>query len=470
MRNRFVIHRIQILVILLGLSFLSKAQITSLNWDWADTTKYTKIGVAQDSIYVFFSTAASPKKGNLKAKLSDGANSNFKWHKYNSSISNVNLRFVEYFSEDGTQSIQSNLETGGYKVTVTKTTDPTIKEEYFCWVMIDEVVISGFEIYNGCDFLEIITKTNPSQLSLRNYNYFRYWDIKSFPTSFHGSINILGNDYFKNCVWRSAGVVISSASGLILTKGNPPPLDEATYDIQIINPFGRELKDTTDLLPANATNADFTVFIDEDGKNSWIEGIKGEAPLAIKFDTKSKNADSIYWKILNDPLLLEKGGDSIIWKQGYLLSEGIGITPPDKLVPGSFPVVHLALNLTSGCIDSMTTIVEVDTSFIKADAIPNVFTPNGDGENDFFLIKKPIEDNLASIKSFKISILSRQGLLVYSYSGDPKSWEGWDGKIERNKRDAPEGVYYFIIEAIGWDDKSFRRGPYKGFVYLYRGR
>lgn len=465
MRNRFLICKIQILAILLGLSTYSAAQISAPGRDWADTTKYTKVGVKQDSIFVFFSSDASPKKGNLKAQFSDGSVSDFKWYKYDNTKP-IATRFVEIYSENGVaESSIINLDRGGYKVSITSA---SITETYTCWVMIDEVVISSMDIYNECDFLEVIPKTLPSAISIQNTDIFRYWDIKS-STTFHSIINRIGNEYFKTILWHGNPlVIIPNASSLTLTIGNPAPLYESKYDITIINLFGRKIQDTTELLPAKAAKADFTVFIDAEGNNVWSEGVKGEAPLAIKFDTKSINADSVYWQILNDPKLFKNGGDSILWYQEFKFSEGIGITPNDKLLPGFFPVKHFAYNSTSKCLDSMTVLVEVDSSFIKSDAIPNVFSPNADGVNDYFLIKES-DINVASIKAFKISILSRQGLLVYSFSGDPKSWAGWDGKLDRSKRDAPEGVYYFIIEAKGWDNRSFKRGPYKGFLYLYRG-
>ncbi|RPH33548.1 MAG: gliding motility-associated C-terminal domain-containing protein [Bacteroidales bacterium] len=466
------IYRIQILAILLGLSTLSFSQISSVGKDWGGLTSYSSGLVAQDSIYVFFSSAIAPKMGSIKAKFSDGSISNFQWFKYDASKP-LASRFVAYaVPENGVaESNLTNLARGGYKVTATRVSDSE-KQDYYCWVMIDDVVITSLEIDNRCDFLEVIAKTLPSALSLRNLDFFRYWDFKSSTTK-HSEINTLGIDYFKNIKWQSSNpqVALPSFFSLILTIGNSAPLYESKYDIQITNPFGRDIKDTTELLPAKAAKADFTLFVDKDANGIWTEGKSGEAPLAIKFDTESINADSVYWQILNDALLLKKGGDSIIWSEGYKTSEGIGIIPDVKLMPGKFPLEHIAYNITSGCRDTMTVLVEVDTSFIIKDAIPNVFTPNGDGLHELFKIKDDkIDNNYESIKTFKISIFSRQGMLVYSYSGNPKEWEGWGGKIDGSKRDAPEGIYYFIIDATGWDDRTFKRGPYKGFLYLFRGQ
>jgi hypothetical protein len=57
---------------------------------------------------------------------------------------------------------------------------------------------------------------------------------------------------------------------------------------------------------------------------------------------------------------------------------------------------------------------------------------------------------------------------VYRYVGDPREWEGWNGKIDGTKGDAPTGVYYYVIDAVGWDGVRYRNGQYKGFLHLYR--
>ena len=48
-------------------------------------------------------------------------------------------------------------------------------------------------------------------------------------------------------------------------------------------------------------------------------------------------------------------------------------------------------------------------------------------------------------------------------------WEGWDGTIDgKGNREAAPGVYYYVIEALGWDTEKYRDGLYRGFVYLFR--
>lgn len=471
MMTKRQLYKLLLLIAVLELSFYSNAQISAPGRDWSDTTKYTKLGIQQDSIFVFFSSAASPKKGTLKAKFSDGSTANFHWFKYDQTKP-VASRFVSFAVEDGvTESSLTNLDKGGYKVVMTRTSDLAV-DSSSCWVMIDSVKITGLAVDSRCSFLEITANTLPTRLSIINYSVFSYWDFKSSLT-YHRIIDGLSRSYFNNIAWHASNSEISipSTPSLILTIG-PAPYFDSKYSIVVTNPFGRVLSEETPIVQAISSKADFTTYVDKDGNNSWVElsgNDQNEATLRLKFDTKAINADSVYWQIINDPSLFKKGGDSIIWREGYLTTNGLDIIPAKKLLPGTFNVEHIAVKVASGCRDTMSVAVQVDTSYIDPSAIPNVFTPNGYGGNELFVIKE-IEKNTTSIKIFKISIFSRQGMLVYSYSGIPDEWKGWDGKIDGSKRDAPEGIYYFIIEAKGWDNKTFKRGPYKGFLYLYRGR
>ena len=82
-------------------------------------------------------------------------------------------------------------------------------------------------------------------------------------------------------------------------------------------------------------------------------------------------------------------------------------------------------------------------SYIK---IPNVFTPNADGYNDFFQVYAK------SIKAFKGTILNRWGKVLYEWTDWTTPEAGWDGKIAGD--DAAPGVYYYIIRWKGMYDEE----------------
>jgi gliding motility-associated-like protein len=63
--------------------------------------------------------------------------------------------------------------------------------------------------------------------------------------------------------------------------------------------------------------------------------------------------------------------------------------------------------------------------------IPNVFTPNGDMSNDYFVVK-----NLEDFPNSALVIFNRWGNKVYENTDYRNDWNG---------KDSPEGVYYYIL-------------------------
>lgn len=70
--------------------------------------------------------------------------------------------------------------------------------------------------------------------------------------------------------------------------------------------------------------------------------------------------------------------------------------------------------------------------------IPNVFSPNGDGVNDAFLV------NYSGDQPFTLTILDRWGSSVYQ---NLQKNDGWDGTV--NGQAAPAGVYYYSLRIGG---------------------
>jgi len=84
----------------------------------------------------------------------------------------------------------------------------------------------------------------------------------------------------------------------------------------------------------------------------------------------------------------------------------------------------------------------------------NIFTPDGDGNNDIFM---PVAQGL---NSFKCSIYNRNGQLIYEWT-DPT--RGWDGMINHGSQLAAKGTYYFIVSGIGIDGKDIQK---KELLYI----
>ncbi|HTF04116.1 MAG TPA: gliding motility-associated C-terminal domain-containing protein [Bacteroidia bacterium] len=111
------------------------------------------------------------------------------------------------------------------------------------------------------------------------------------------------------------------------------------------------------------------------------------------------------------------------------------------------------VEMTHGnCVTTDTIILDYT---IGGDVMPpNVFTPNGDGVNDFYDVGDPAAD------LFRLEIYDRWGVMVF-LSTDPV--HKWDGMY--NKDEAVDGVYYWILHYV---DCAGEPGTQTGFVHLIR--
>src|SRR5690554_7095734 len=70
--------------------------------------------------------------------------------------------------------------------------------------------------------------------------------------------------------------------------------------------------------------------------------------------------------------------------------------------------------------------------------MPNVFTPNGDGNNDFFTFV-----HHKNIEEIDLVIVNRWGNVVYE-SNDVNF--SWNGKVMNNGEECSEGVYFYLVK------------------------
>ena len=116
---------------------------------------------------------------------------------------------------------------------------------------------------------------------------------------------------------------------------------------------------------------------------------------------------------------------------------------------GTYQVAMYVMD-ENNCIDSTFRIIEI----IEGISVPNVFTPNGDGNNDFFSIPN------SGIKSYHLQIFNRWGGLIFETTAPQIAWDG------RNNfgAECAEGTYYYVLEADG-EEKDYL---FKGYLTLFR--
>ena len=106
--------------------------------------------------------------------------------------------------------------------------------------------------------------------------------------------------------------------------------------------------------------------------------------------------------------------------------------------------------------------------------VPNVFTPNGDGINDYFIIDNDPtggsdEENNENTRGFEyesynalndyylrteLTIFNRWGRIVYKSNDYKNDWDG--GKL-------PDGTYFYVLECVGEQDSH----RYQGSVTIF---
>ncbi len=103
-------------------------------------------------------------------------------------------------------------------------------------------------------------------------------------------------------------------------------------------------------------------------------------------------------------------------------------------------VVYQIVTHESGCTD--TAIVYLDIVPEIRYYLPNAFTPNYDGLNDFFLGT----GTFGGITDFKMNIFNRWGELIYE---TPDPFSGWNGRRFNTGEMSPVGVYVYVASFTG---------------------
>lgn len=140
-------------------------------------------------------------------------------------------------------------------------------------------------------------------------------------------------------------------------------------------------------------------------------------------------------------------GNPISWLWSFGDGNGSSVQNPTHIYT-SQGIMDVTLLVTSaeGCQDNVT----LEYLILSDIVIPNVFTPNGDGYNDFLVFK-----NLEFIDN-NLQVFNRWGTKIYEKENYKNEWDG-DG--------VSDGTYYFILEIKNYDDSI---EVHKGTITILR--
>ncbi len=167
--------------------------------------------------------------------------------------------------------------------------------------------------------------------------------------------------------------------------------------------------------------------------NFYTSPLEGIEKLPIYFGNESQNATIYEWDFGNEETSFELNPTTTYFVEGEYLVTLVAI---DDL----------------GCRDTTLKNFTVHPEYFGY--VPNSFTPNGDGVNDFF------KGSFLGIKESELYIFNRWGELIYQSTSTRAYWDGTD-KNKQSKSDVY--IYKYIVK-----DYSNITHEYFGHINLIR--
>ncbi|MCR4558805.1 MAG: gliding motility-associated C-terminal domain-containing protein [Bacteroidales bacterium] len=246
----------------------------------------------------------------------------------------------------------------------------------------------------------------------------------------------------RRAVWSGRGV---SATKEGVAECTPPEYGTTRYVFTIEDNFGCYY-DTAVFMevekPSFQGATEPTVFIGDE----------------INFESKTSWANSFTWDF----------GDKTP-------KENANTAPHAYYEQGIYQVIFEGISET-GCVDRDTQTVKIVPRPLEVKEV-NIFTPNGDGQNDVFTFFNPEDSFLknggltqmpANIRSIKGKIYNSFGQTVYKWNEVETAVFGWDGTIDnKGNRECPPGTYFYDIIVYGKDGTHLKRS---GTIFLYRSK
>lgn len=400
-------------IILLFLPALSEAQLSAPGMSAVRYTSYPSAPTVKDPVFIYCKTTAS-QSGSLNAVSPGGTGPfNYAWYKWSDLTKSFSIS-VKTESGVSTSSI-NNIDDGGYRVIISGGYDAILTG----WIFIDKPFSSAALQNRTCDYVALNGQAAIDTFYYRNIS-------NGLPVKLINGVKFL---------WSSDPASSIPYPDFYLNPQTfDPPLVDVTYNLQVSDSFGC-ISQSSFFYQTIRVKADFVA-----------DPVKGDAPLIVTFTDKSTRAVKYLWEF----------GDTVTSK----------LNNPDPHIyfkPGEYSV-KLTVESDLHCIDSLRPEqkIVVDPSELH---IPNVFTPNGDGINDNFIVESK------SLRILSVEVFSRSGLKVYSFYGEGeilRQWTGWNGNVNSSSVKASPGIYFYIISGYGWDNINYDSKLYRGTVYLYR--
>jgi gliding motility-associated-like protein len=378
----------------------------------------------------------------------------FIWSVYNKNT--LSYEILPMAESGSSSSIDTISTSSGYQVVMTKGSE---NYTYRVWT-----------VFN--DFNVMITnKDNENKVSFGYYNC-NSLDLRAdttlipltYANPFIDTVIFVPNFY--TIRWTTDNPEASNPSSRLITRVYDPPSTDTWYILTLTDRFGLQRKDSVlyesiqseARISATYVNLSDTTVYNPLYGYYYDNGIKS-APGKYRFDLSASQNAAIFRIDFGDDHTYETTSET-----EKIIHEFVE--------PGTYEVtLTTKSDPPFECTDTST--ITVDLAYAQFH-LPNVFTPNDDGDNDLLTLYE--NNNVfrsvdVSVVSIDITIFDRSGTKVHQYSGNIRDWPGWDGKIMKSNREAPEGVYYYVITflyAFENKDDPIGNEVLRGFIHLYR--
>lgn len=191
-------------------------------------------------------------------------------------------------------------------------------------------------------------------------------------------------------------------------------------------------------------------YTDNDGveKTAYAskqEQITGDAPLLVRFAANAKDLEA---------------GSTLEWRFRHTGAGGSqdAITryeedPEFTFTESGLTIATLYVRLSNEVVDSASINITITESHLE---MPNAFSPNDDGHNDYYgakgiaINKSNSTGRYRSIVEFHAWIFNRWGQKLYDWT-DIEGY--WDGTYKGSP--CKDGVYYVLVKARGADGREY---------------
>ena len=357
-----------------------------------------------------------------------------------------------------------------------------LRDAYGCAASTPDLVVDiaskpkvNFSLNNASQCLVgnsfVLSNGSTNQVGTMRYQ----WDLGGTGSSAQRDLSYsfpAAGQYEVKLVVRSNDYCADSLSALVTVFPNPVPNFEATatcvgiafapvnqtadticspvrYEWKYSNNTTSSLREPTPIVFTTPGNYSISLSVSSDqcpAPQTITKSLLVEKPVAPQRYTTA-------FAIRNVPLNLEARniGVQAVWSPASQLNNSQSYKPVFRGVNNQDYTITLIS--VGGCKTVDSLLVEiVQQARIE---VPNAFTPNADGLNDFL---RPVSMGIAEIRHFRI--FNRYGEVVYESRGEKP---GWDGKYKGQA--LPTQTLVWMVEGVGLDGSVISK---KGTTVLIR--